>query len=241
MNGPLHIERDPTTWTFILNRPEKRNALSSELVEELIQGLDQAHQADIRTLVIKGRGKNFSSGFDFSDYENKSDGDLTLNMIRIEQMLQNIAHWPGLTVALAQGRNFGAGVDLFAACKRRYCTADATFRMPGLKFGLILGTRRFRDIVGAAQAHSVLAGAREFHANKALSMGFVEQIVSETQWQDVITDNCQLATVLDRDTQANLHRVLTSQNNDADMADLVRSVARPGLKKRIKHYLENPV
>lgn len=240
MSSILHIERDPAAWTFVLNRPEKRNALSGELVEELIAGLDAARQAGIRLLVFRGEGRNFSAGFDFTGYQDESDGDLTLRLVRIEQLLQDVAHWPGLTVAFAQGRNFGAGVDLFAACKRRYCTADATFRMPGLKFGLVLGTRRFRNIVGASHAHSILAGARVFDATEAVSMGFVGQIVPQAQWADVIRDNSQLAALLDRDTQASLYRILDDGDDDSDMADLVRSAARPGLKERMKRYLEDP-
>lgn len=240
MSGILNIERDPAAWTFILNRPAKRNALSGELVEELIRALDAARQADVRLLLFRGAGRNFSAGFDFTGYQDESDGDLALRLVRIEQMLQAVANWPGLTVAFAQGRNFGAGVDLFAACKRRYCTADATFRMPGLKFGLVLGTRRFRNIVGASHAHSMLAGARVFDGAEAVSTGFVDQMFPEAEWADVIQENSQLASLLDRDAQASLYRVLNDQDNDSDMANLVRSVARPGLKERMKRYLDEP-
>src|SRR3546814_5225542 len=98
-------------------------------------------------------GKNFSAGFDFTGYEDQTDGDLLLRMVRIETLLQRVAGSPSLTVALAHGRNFGAGVDLFAACKLRYCSPATSFRMPGLKFGLVLGTRRFRGIVAIGRAH----------------------------------------------------------------------------------------
>ncbi|MCR2153265.1 hypothetical protein NSX49_23710, partial [Salmonella enterica] len=72
----------------------------------------------------------------------QSEGDLLLRFVRIETLLQRVAASPCLTVGLAHGRNFGAGVDLFGACKWRVSAPDASFRMPGLKFGLVLGTRR---------------------------------------------------------------------------------------------------
>ena len=153
----LIIDRDERQWTFTLNRPEKRNALSSTLVEALIGGVTEATTRHIPQLIFQGAGKNLSAGFDFTDYENQSEGDLALRFIRIEQLLQLIASAPALTIGLAHGRNFGAGVDLFAACRLRYCTPDATFLMPGLKFGLVLGTRRFRNIVGAANAADILS------------------------------------------------------------------------------------
>src|SRR5690606_210759 len=152
----LAIDKSPQVWTYTLNRPDKRNALSAELVEALIEGVDAAHAEQIPLLVFRGAGKNFSAGFDFTGYEAQSEGDLLLRMVRIETLLQRVAGSPSLTLALAHGRNFGAGVDLVAACKLRLCTPDASFRMPGLKFGLVLGTRRFRNMVGADNALSIL-------------------------------------------------------------------------------------
>src|SRR5690606_32673848 len=156
MPDQLTIDREPGRWTFTLNRPEKRNALSQALVEALIEGVESAHAQDVPLLVFRGAGKNFSAGFDFTGYEDQSEGDLVLRMVRIETLLQLVSGSPALTVGLAHGKNFGAGVDLFATCKLRYCTPDASFRMPGLKFGLVLGTRRFRHIVGPDHALSIL-------------------------------------------------------------------------------------
>jgi len=66
-----------------------------------------------------------------------------LRFVRIEMLLQAVATSPARTVALAHGKVFGAGADLFACCHHRIAAAGTTFRMPGLKFGLMLGTRRF--------------------------------------------------------------------------------------------------
>src|SRR3546814_15911313 len=97
--------------------PEKRNALSTELVEALIAGVEGAHAQDVPLLVLCGAGTNLSAGFDFTGYQDQSDGDLVLRMVRIEHLLQLIAGSPALTVASGPGRNFGAGVALFAFCK----------------------------------------------------------------------------------------------------------------------------
>src|SRR3546814_15190971 len=155
MDEPLKRNRESGCWTLTRNRPEQRNALSTELVEALIAGVEGAHAQDLPLLVICGAGTNLSAGFDFTGYQDQSDGDLVLRMVRIEHLLQLIAGSPALTVAYGHGRNFGAGVDLFAFCKLRYCTFDASLRMPGLKFGLVLGSRRFRNTVGSATAVSI--------------------------------------------------------------------------------------
>lgn len=237
MSDQLTIDRQPNCWTFTLNRPEKRNALSAELIEALIAGVSAADADQISLLVFQGAGKNFSAGFDFTGYEEQSEGDLVLRMVRVETLLQSVASSPSLTVALAHGRNFGAGVDLFAACKVRYCTPDTSFRMPGLKFGLVLGSRRFRNIVGTGRALSILGSARSFDAHEALDIGFVDQVSPESDWPMLLEQATQDADALDAATRASLYQALDVNDADADMAELVRSASRPGFKTRIRHYL----
>ncbi|MDS1140097.1 enoyl-CoA hydratase/isomerase family protein [Pusillimonas sp. SM2304] len=237
MTESLTIDRQAGRWTFTLNRPEKRNALSQTLVEALIEGVESAHAQGIPLLVFRGAGKNLSAGFDFTEYEAQSEGDLVLRMVRIETLLQLVSSSAALTVGLAHGKNFGAGVDLFAACKLRYCTPDASFRMPGLKFGLVLGTRRFRNIVGAGHALSILGSARGFQAEEALRIGFVASAVPENEWDGLLRDAEQTALALAPNTRACLYAALASNDNEADMAALVRSASRPGFKQRIQQYL----
>lgn len=237
MNEFLRIDEQDSCWTFHLNRPEKRNALSADLVEALIAGVQTAHDRNASTLIFRGTGKNFSAGFDFTGYEKQSEGDLVLRMIRIEALLQMISASPALTVGFAHGRNFGAGVDLFAACKLRYCTEDATFRMPGLKFGLVLGTRRFQNIVDTQNALSVLGTARTFDAAEGVEMRFVTAIAQEAEWSDLSAQAQSTAGALDHATRKHLYGVLNTDQADADMASLVRSASQPGFKERIRQYL----
>ncbi|NYT76015.1 enoyl-CoA hydratase/isomerase family protein [Alcaligenaceae bacterium] len=237
MGEYLKTDKQESCWTFTLSRPEKRNALSAALVEALIEQVDEAHKAEVPLLVFRGEGKNLSAGFDFTDYETQSEGDLVLRMVRIETLLQKVAGSNALTVGLAHGRNFGAGVDLFAACKLRYCTPDASFRMPGLKFGLVLGTRRFRNCVGPGNALSILGSARSFGADEAMRYGFVERAAVESDWPALIAQAAQQAVELDATTRASLYRALDINNDDADMAALVRSASQPGFKARIRQYL----
>lgn len=237
MSESLTIIREADRWIFELNRPEKRNALSSELVEALIAAVDDAHEQGAPLLVFRGTGKNFSAGFDFSGFEDQSEGALLLRMVRIETLLQKVASSSSLTMAFAHGRNFGAGVDLLAACKLRYATPDAYFRMPGLKFGLVLGTRRFRDLVGVGPALSVLGSARGFEADEALTMGFLTATADENDWPTLLRQGSEAAGELDDITRARLYRALDVSNGDTDMAELVRSASRPGFKARIRAYL----
>lgn len=237
VSGVLDIQVSGRCWTFTLNRPEKLNALNAELVEALLQGVHQAGTEGARLLVFRGAGKGFCAGFDLSDLEAQSEGDLVLRFIRIEQLLQAVASFPAYTVALAHGKVFGAGVDLFAVCRRRVAAADSMFRMPGLKFGLVLGTRRFADLVGSQKALEILGASRPFSTDEALRMGFVQQVLAQEDWAGAVQECEALSAELEDEARASLYRALDAVQADTDLAHLVRSAAQPGLKERLRKYL----
>lgn len=238
MTDVLDIQVSGKCWTFTLNRPEKLNALNAELVDALLEGVQKANTEGARLLVFRGAGKSFCAGFDLSDLNAQSEGDLVLRFIRIEQLLQAVATSCAYTVALAHGKVFGAGVDLFAVCRRRVATADSMFRMPGLKFGLVLGTRRFADLVGTQKALELLGATRPFNVEAAVQMGFVQQVLTQDEWANATEESQALAVELDDATRAQLYRVLDTVQADSDLANLVRSAARPGLKDRLYKYLD---
>ena len=108
MQDQLLIEKNAAITTLTLNRPEKANALDAVLVEALAAAVAAAHHDGTRLLVLKGNGRNFCTGFDFGGFEEASEGDLLLRFARIETLLQAVYHAPFATLALAQGKNFGA-------------------------------------------------------------------------------------------------------------------------------------
>jgi enoyl-CoA hydratase len=232
----IGIERADTQWIMTLNRPEKLNALSAELVEHLILEVDQATREQVPLLVLRGEGRCFSAGFDMSNVGQYSDGDLLLRFVRIETLLQRVAAFPGLTLALAHGRNFGAGVDLFAACKLRVAAPDASFRMPGLGFDLVLGTRRFASIVGVTNARRLLETSATFSAPEAASMGFVDSMTGIDEWPTALAQAAKRAVQLSGPARTGLHAALHHGAEDADLAALVRSASEPGLGERIAAY-----
>jgi len=234
MSAPLLIETVDGGVVLTLARTDKRNALSAELVEALIEAVDAAHADNAQLIVFRGQGKNFSAGFDFSGWEDASEGDLVLRFIRIETLLQKVALSSAHTLAFAHGRNFGAGVDLFGVCQSRIATEDASFRMPGLKFGLVLGTRRFAACVGDRAAREILSSTRTFDATEARTIGFVTQQADAAAWPGLVDD--AIAATPDP-ARALLGAALCSEQPDRDLAHLVRSAAAPGLKARIGAYL----
>lgn len=237
MTAPLQVHQADGVWTFTLNRPEKLNALNAELVEALMDAVARAHAEHARLMVFCGAGRSFSAGFDLSDMEAQSEGDLVLRFVRIEMLLQAVAQSPAQTLALAHGKVFGAGVDLFAACRHRVAAPEAVFRMPGLQFGLVLGTRRFGDIVGASAARALLERLGSFGADEALAMNFATRLAPRDAWPALVEEGRATSLLLDAQTRAALNQVLHPARADEDLAVLVRSAARPGLKQRLRSYL----
>jgi len=236
---PLLIEKHASFWQLSLNRPQKRNALSLTLVESLLEALTRAETENIPLVVFKGMGKNLCAGFDFSNLEQLSEADLLLRFVRIESLLQKIQHSSCATLALAHGTNMGAGADLIASCTYRVATPSARFKMPGLQFGLVLGTRRLKQLVGAQNALDILQTSKLFSAQEAHAINFLNQIATQDTWETVITTYLAQTTTLPADSSLKLRSLLTPDTRALDMAELVASAAQPDIKKRIRNYIDS--
>jgi enoyl-CoA hydratase len=234
---PLLIERDGGVTTLVLNLPEKRNALSAELVEAMIAAIGVARDDGTRLLVIRGAGAGFSGGFDFGDLERHSDGDLALRFIRLELLLQDIWHAPFATMALAHGACYGAAADIVASCHRRIAAPGTRFRMPGLAFGVSLGTRRLAAVIGADAARRLLESSPVFDEEEALACRFLTEVCGEDGWPEAVSEAAAAAQALPHPSQRLLLSQTVEDVRSQDLAVLVRSVAEPGLKQRIGAFL----
>jgi enoyl-CoA hydratase/carnithine racemase len=219
-----------------LNRPEKANALDEAMVAALLDALAAAREDGTRLLILDAAGKHFCAGFDLGGLDDCSDGDLLLRFVRVETALQALYHLPFPTLALARGRAMGAGADLFAACSRRVAAPGTQFRMPGLAFGILLGTRRLAARIGADAARRIQNETRQFDAAEALALGFATDILEEEGWLGVIESAAGAANTLSANATAALFQATVTDTRVEDMADLVASAARPGLKQRIRAY-----
>lgn len=239
MSDELLRSHDGHVTRLTLNRPQKANALSASLVEALLDAVEYAATDGTRLLILDGVGPHFCAGFDFTDVQAQSEGDLALRFIRIETLLQALYHAPHETLALAHGRVFGAGADLVASCGLRVAEPGTTFRMPGLRFGVVLGTRRLVQRIGADRARDILSHSRSFDADTALGNGFLTHVAPREDWPALIAGATAAADTLTPAAAAALHRRTVVDSRAEDMAELSRSVSTPGLKERIRRYRES--
>ncbi len=229
--------------TVTLNRPAAGNALSAELVAKLDSMLDEAAGQPPQLLVLRGEGRHFCTGFDLSKLDEENDSSLLARFCRIELMLQKMHRAPFPTLAIAHGRTVGAGADLFAACTYRLAVPGTLFAFPGASgFGLVLGTRRLVQCVGADRARDWVTSAASISVDEALASGLVTGTLADA------SGAADIARCLAAHTQsATIGCLLRSALNAADsvhdhvdLALLVRSAAVPGLKARIAGYVGRP-
>ena len=231
--GLLSTRRDGVA-TLTMNRAERGNALSAELVEALLEGVNAALEDDaVHTLVLRGQGRHFCTGLDLSDLDQASDAALLWRLVRIETLLTTVWQAPKCTVAVAQGRTWGAGADLFVACEQRVALPGATWRFPGAQFGIVLGTRRLALRLGSGAARDLLTSGGELDTAQALACGLASHAEEPGGY----------APKVDAATGAALRAATRAAEGgdlrDADLAALVRSAARPGLVSRVRRYVES--
>ena len=251
--APIALQISDGIAIIELNRPQRGNALSSELVEAALDAVQSAcRDQSVHTLMFSGAGRHFCTGFDLDGLESQSDGDLLLRFARIEALLDAVWRAPVRTVAIAQGRTWGAGADLFAACDLRIAVTGASFRFPGAGFGIVLGTRRLAERVGTERARAWVSDGATVEAEQALACGLASRLFDAVQagddWRQLA---CGPAPAIDRDTLAMIRAASRSTGApggdmlaDADLAALVRSATRsitpgkagPGLRERIAAY-----
>ena len=232
----LLVERHDDLLVLTLNRPDSANALSPALVEALYAEITHAH--DVRLCVIRGNGRHFCAGFDLSDIESLSDGDLLWRFLRIEQMLQTVYHAPFPIVALAHNQVVGAGADLFAACWKRIAAPDVRLKMPGWNFELALGTRRLARLIGSDNARDLLIDTKTLNAGQCLRSNLSTQIAEPEQWDHLVKDLLKRTRALPQKALEDMLSLTVNDTRDIDLSAIVHTAGQPGLKARIMAYRE---
>lgn len=234
----VQVTSSGTTMQVVLDRPHRGNALSAALVEAMIESLATAERdTNLDTVVFRGAGRHFCTGFDLEGIEQQSDGDLLHRFVRIETLLSMIWGTRLRSIAIGSGRTWGAGADLFTACDIRIAPAECRFRFPGAGFGLVLGTRRLTVRVGEDKARLWTTTGIEFAFAEAVASGLVTHIVEDGGSVDAVLGDLPAISV-DAPTLRALNEASRRDESERDLALLTRSASRPGLKNRILAYAQ---
>ena len=186
MSELVLVERDGLVAVVLLNRPDALNALSDELMDQLISTLrDLDGDEGVRCIVLGGSERAFAAGADIAELAKSSAVDLYYQR-RVERWDAIAALWTPL-VAAVSGYCLGGGCELAMACDLIVASETAQFGQPETGVGVIPGaggTQRLTRAVGKATAMDVVLSGRFLSADEALRAGLVARVVAREAWLD---------------------------------------------------------
>ena len=248
MNTCIVRERDGAVATIVLNRPERRNALSLALIEELTATLDElGRDESIRAVVLGARGPAFCAGHDLMEMRGKDEvffqhlyGACTEMMLKLHRLSQPV-------IARVQGMASAGGCHLVAACDLVVASEQAQFAVPGPRMGLP-GTTAMVEVaraVGTHRAMELLLTGDPIDAREAQVWGLVNRIVPADHLEEHTSALAQRVSLGSRQVIEDAKRTLyeavggsrtTAYNRARDV--MARSSAAPDAQEGIAAFLE---
>src|SRR6202453_4651468 len=167
-----------------LNRPERRNALSLELMVELISSLDEfAAEPGVRAIILAASGKVFSAGHDLSEMVGRTVSDYRRLFDVCTELMAKIQSIPQPVIAQVQGVATAAGCQVVATCDLAIASDQAAFATPGVKIGLFCTTPMvaLSRAIGRKRAMEMLLTGKLVDAGTAADWGLVNRVVPASQ------------------------------------------------------------
>jgi enoyl-CoA hydratase len=179
----INVDERGALAVVILDRPEKRNALTREMLErlaELFEGFGA--RRDLRAVILTGGGRDaFCAGTDIGELAALDEAEARRASERGQRVCELIETCGVPVIAAVDGVAAGGGFELALACHLRIASTDARFSLPETRLGLLPaygGTQRLTRIVGEGRAHGVILAGREITAEEALHLGLVNRVVA---------------------------------------------------------------
>ncbi|WP_371061037.1 enoyl-CoA hydratase/isomerase family protein [Rhodosalinus sp. 5P4] len=178
----IRVTREGGLWTAVIDRPEKANSLTLEMLQDLAEFAESASAEGARALVLTGAGGVFSAG---ADLEEARAGLATSPVW--ERLSAAIAGFPGLSIAALNGTLAGGAFGMALACDLRLAAPEAKFFYPVMKLGFLpqpSDPGRLAALVGPARAKLLLMGGAKIGADEALAFGLVDRVLPADDLMD---------------------------------------------------------
>ncbi len=185
----VRLERSDCVATLVLDRPEVRNALDDDTVEELSGKLRElAADPGVRVVELAGEGSCFSAGADLRAMRRMGAAEPAENLAgtrKFVEMLRLLHSLPKPTVVRVQGAAVGGGVGLVACCDIAVAADDAFFRLSEVQLGLVpaMVGPYLVETLGVRVARRLMLTAERVDAQQALQWGLVDAVVPQGQLQ----------------------------------------------------------
>jgi enoyl-CoA hydratase/carnithine racemase len=181
MTGHVKVAaKDGIGW-IILDRPERRHALTMAMWRELAAAADRLGADDLSAVVLNGSSGVFCAGNDLQEFQAQLRSLESIQAVHrlMDESLKAIRDLPMPTIAAIDGPCFGAGLSLATACDLRLASSRASFCAPPAKLGLVYGSTELRaliQLIGPARTKELIFTARVLRPEEAVSIGLVEHL-----------------------------------------------------------------
>jgi enoyl-CoA hydratase len=241
------VERDEPIAVCLLNRPQQLNALSDELMNELVTALKELDRDEaVRCIVLGGSERAFAAGADIGELAESSAIDLYYRR-RVERWDAIRSLWTPL-VAAVSGFCLGGGCELAMSCDLIVASESAVFGQPETGVGILPGaggTQRLTHAVGKALAMDVILSGRRLSAREALAAGLVARVVAREAWLDEakrvareIASKAPVATRLAKEAVNRAYEGSLSLGLDYERRALYLAFASEDAKEGLNAFLE---
>ncbi|MEM2983895.1 MAG: enoyl-CoA hydratase/isomerase family protein [Candidatus Freyarchaeota archaeon] len=185
------FERKPPVAWVTFNRPERLNAISLTLIEELGDVLDKLwNDEEIRVLVLTGAGdRAFCAGADITMFQGKSPNTMFHIIRKIVEVTEKMEKFPKPIVAAINGFALGGGCELAISCDFRIATDKSAFGQPEIRLGIIPGaggTQRLSRLIGLGRAKELCMLGDRISAEEAYRIGLVNKVVPADKFQEEV-------------------------------------------------------
>ncbi|HUJ88916.1 MAG TPA: enoyl-CoA hydratase-related protein [Syntrophorhabdales bacterium] len=173
-------------FTIVLNRPEKKNAMSLELLKRLFEALERAEAQGAGVIVIRGAGKTFCAGGDILEFRQSERIDVQIDCMAdyLHRSIQKIREINAIVIAVVEGLAFGAGLSLSLACDLTVAETKATMNMAYRRIGLSPdggGSFFLSRLVGAKRFNELYLLSRNIDVREARELGLVNFVFGEEE------------------------------------------------------------
>ena len=186
----LKEERHDAVAVLQLDRPEARNALSPEMMEELGAALERLdHERDVRAIVIAGSDEVFAAGADIRALRDRTFGEALFHPTSV--FWKRVAGCRTPLIAAVSGFALGGGCELALACDMIVASDTAEFGQPEITLGIIPGgggTQRLVRVLGKQRAMELVLTGRRFSAQEAHDWGLVNRVAKRGAWLNEAID-----------------------------------------------------
>ncbi|HVS62529.1 MAG TPA: enoyl-CoA hydratase/isomerase family protein [Thermoanaerobaculia bacterium] len=173
----LPVERSGDVLVARMSRPDALNALDEPLVEALLKVLSDLPE-EVGAVVLTGAGdRAFCAGADLRRMTELEGEPLDRFLDSTARLFRTLAELPVATIAAVNGHAHGAGAEIACACDLRVGAPEATFRFPGVRYGLPVGAWHLAGLVGLGKAKELLLTAELVAAEEALRIGLLQRLV----------------------------------------------------------------